>query len=180
MRCRDRAAAKDVRELLARFADDRRVDDRHHLVDVVMEETEEQCLVPVLQAGEVDVALERCRLATIVLHTRASCWSMVLTAGGTSPSRPRSARSPSVNAVPLFVSGSRSSASPRVSTAMYSSPVTPSCSVNHSIAHRRGAFCGSCVAMSRLWLAFAQRAHHPLRAFAGAVDVLLLGSEPAA
>ena len=32
-----------------------------------MEETEEQCLVPVLQAGEVDVALERCRLATIVL-----------------------------------------------------------------------------------------------------------------
>ena len=55
-------AAEDVRELLARFADDRRVDDRHHLVDVVMEETEEQRLVPVLQAGKVDVALERCRL----------------------------------------------------------------------------------------------------------------------
>ena len=60
-------ATKDVRELLARFADDRRVDDRHHLVDVVVEETEEQRLVPVLQAGEVDIALERCRLDTIVL-----------------------------------------------------------------------------------------------------------------
>ena len=59
-----------MRELLARFADDRRVDDRHHLVDVVVEESEEQRLVPVLQAGEVDVALERCRLDTIVLvHT---------------------------------------------------------------------------------------------------------------
>src|SRR5678809_532058 len=64
---------------------------------------------------------------------------MVLTVGGKSPSRPRSARSPSVNAVPLFVKGSRSSASPRVSTAMYSSPVTPSCSVIHSIAHRCGS-----------------------------------------
>ena len=30
---------------------------------------------------------------------------MVLTAGGTSPSRPSSARSPAVNAVPLFVEG---------------------------------------------------------------------------
>ena len=60
-------AAEDVRELLARFADDRRVDDRHHLVDVVVEEAEEQRLVPVLQAGEVDVALERCRLDAIVL-----------------------------------------------------------------------------------------------------------------
>jgi hypothetical protein len=60
-------AAKDVRELLARFADDRCVDDRHHLVDVVMEETEEQRLVSVLQAGEVDIALKRCRFNPIVL-----------------------------------------------------------------------------------------------------------------
>ena len=60
-------AAVDVRELLARLADDRRVDDRHHLVDVVVEEAEEQRLVPVLQAGQVDVALERRLLDAIVL-----------------------------------------------------------------------------------------------------------------
>ena len=37
------------------------------------------------------------------------------------------------NAVLLFVKGSRSSGSPRVSTAMYSSPVMPSCSIDHSM-----------------------------------------------
>ena len=59
--------AVDVRELLARLAHHRRVHDRHHLVDVVVEEAEEQRLVPVLQAGEVDVALERRLLDAIVL-----------------------------------------------------------------------------------------------------------------
>ena len=53
--------------LLARFADHRRVHDRHHLVDVVVNEAEEQRLVPVLQAGQEGVALERCLLDAIVL-----------------------------------------------------------------------------------------------------------------
>ena len=62
--------AVDVRGPLARLAHHRRVHDRHHLVDVVVEEAEEQRLVPVLQAGEVDVTLERRLLDAIVLvHT---------------------------------------------------------------------------------------------------------------
>ncbi len=48
----------NVRELLAGFAHDRRIDNRHHLVDVVVDEAEEQRLVPVLQAHQVDIALQ--------------------------------------------------------------------------------------------------------------------------
>ena len=55
---RPRGAAVDVRELLARLADDRRVHDRHHLVDVVVDQAEEQRLVPILQARQMDVPLE--------------------------------------------------------------------------------------------------------------------------
>ena len=55
--------------LLARFADHRCVDDRHHLVDVIVEEAEEQRFVPVLQADEVDVAFERRLLdAKVLIH----------------------------------------------------------------------------------------------------------------
>jgi hypothetical protein len=48
----------DVAELLASLSDDRRVDDRHHLLHVVDEETVEQYLVGVLERPQVDVPLE--------------------------------------------------------------------------------------------------------------------------
>jgi hypothetical protein len=47
-----------VAELLTPERDDRRVDDGHHLLHVVEEETVEQHLVPVLEGSKVDVALE--------------------------------------------------------------------------------------------------------------------------
>ena len=58
---------EDVRELLARFADHRRVDDRQHLLDVVVQQAEEQRLVAVLERGEVDVFLDRRRLRLEIL-----------------------------------------------------------------------------------------------------------------
>ena len=67
---RDIEAARvtvDVGVLLARFADDRRVHDRHHLVDVILDKAEEQCFVPILQAGEEGVSLERGLSDAVVL-----------------------------------------------------------------------------------------------------------------
>ena len=52
------AAAVDVRELLAGLAHHRRVDDRHHLVDVLEDEPVEEGLVPVVERGQVDELLE--------------------------------------------------------------------------------------------------------------------------
>ncbi len=45
-------------EFLAGFADRRRVDDRHHLFDVVHDHTIKQVLVTVLQRDQVEVAFE--------------------------------------------------------------------------------------------------------------------------
>ena len=54
---------EDVAELLAGPPDDRRVDDRQELLDVVHEDAVEQVLVAVLERGEPDVLLEHVRLA---------------------------------------------------------------------------------------------------------------------
>ena len=54
MRIGDEQAARpaiDVAELLAGHADHRRVDDRHHLGDVVVHKAVEERLVAILQAG---------------------------------------------------------------------------------------------------------------------------------
>ena len=61
------AAPVDVGVLLARLADDRRVDDRHHLVDVLEHQAVEERLVAVLQARQVDELLEVGRLRLEVL-----------------------------------------------------------------------------------------------------------------
>ena len=60
--------APDVAQALAGQADRRRVDDRHHLVDVVHDHPVEEPLVPVLERDEVDVLLEVGRLAAEVLQ----------------------------------------------------------------------------------------------------------------
>jgi hypothetical protein len=59
---------EDVAVLFAREADRRGIDDRHHLVRVVDQQAEEERLVAVVQVGEVDVLLERRRLAAQVLE----------------------------------------------------------------------------------------------------------------
>src|SRR5579883_522222 len=46
-------------EVTARLGDDRRVDDRHHLFDVVEQEAIEENFVVVLKSSKVDVAVER-------------------------------------------------------------------------------------------------------------------------
>ena len=61
------AAPVDVVVLLARLAHDRRVDDRHHLVDVLEGQAVEERLVAVLQARQVDELLEVARLRLEVL-----------------------------------------------------------------------------------------------------------------
>ena len=61
------AAPVDVVVLLARLADHRRVDDRHHLVDVLEGQAVEERLVAVLQARQVDELLETARLRLEVL-----------------------------------------------------------------------------------------------------------------
>src|SRR3954470_4849912 len=63
---------------------------------------------------------------------------MVATAGGSRPPTPSRSRSSSEKAVPLFVSGSPSSARPRLSTARYSSAVIGSIRISHFMA-RSGA-----------------------------------------
>jgi hypothetical protein len=55
-------ASEDVAELLAGPPDDRRVDDRQELLDVVHEKPVEQVLVAVLQGREADELLELVRL----------------------------------------------------------------------------------------------------------------------
>ncbi len=54
---------EDGAVLEAGLAHRRRVDQRDHLLDVVHDEAVEQDLVPVLEVGQVDVLLERVRLA---------------------------------------------------------------------------------------------------------------------
>jgi hypothetical protein len=70
-----------VAELLARLADGRRVDDRHHLVDVIDHGPVEELLVPVLERDEVDVAL-RSIVGRVGLAAALNCCSSVETAGG--------------------------------------------------------------------------------------------------
>ena len=60
-------AAVDVAELLAGQADRRRVDDRHHLGQVVQEQPVEQDLVGVLKLAEIDMPFEVGRLVPIGL-----------------------------------------------------------------------------------------------------------------
>ena len=48
----------DHAELLARLADDRRVDDRHQRLDVVEQQAQEQCLVVVLHVAQQHMSLE--------------------------------------------------------------------------------------------------------------------------
>ena len=50
--------AENARELLAAQPDRRRIDDRHHLFDVLRQQRVEQCLVGVLQAAQEDVFLD--------------------------------------------------------------------------------------------------------------------------
>ena len=64
---RPRGRRIDVAELLAGEADRRRVDDRHHLGQVVEQEPVEQRLVRVLKLAEVDVPLEVGRLSPVRL-----------------------------------------------------------------------------------------------------------------
>jgi hypothetical protein len=58
-----RGPAVDGAVLETRLADGRRVDQRHHLLDVIDDEPVEKHLVAVLEVGEVDVLLERIGLA---------------------------------------------------------------------------------------------------------------------
>ena len=60
--------AEQVPVELAGLADRRRVDDRHHLLDVVDQQPVEQGLVAVVQADQEDVPLEIVRLSPVVLH----------------------------------------------------------------------------------------------------------------
>ena len=94
--------AVDVAVVLAGDADDRGVDDRQHLGDVLVHQAVEERLVAVLQAGQVDVALLCRRLLLVVL---VGPRQLLLDRGdvrGRSPSRPNSSRSASVKALPLF------------------------------------------------------------------------------
>ena len=61
-------AAKDVGELATRFAHRRRVDDGHHLFDVVDDGAEEESFVPILKRVQIDVALQIGRLRFVVLQ----------------------------------------------------------------------------------------------------------------
>ena len=54
-------------ELLAALADDRRVDDRQHLLDVIEQQPVEEHLVGVLEGAQVDVPLEVVVLAPVGL-----------------------------------------------------------------------------------------------------------------
>jgi hypothetical protein len=60
--------SEDVPELGARLTHGGRVDDGHHLVDVVDDRAVEQRLVAVLQGDHEDVLLERVRLVLVVLQ----------------------------------------------------------------------------------------------------------------
>ncbi len=105
-------AAIDVAELLAGEADRRRVDDRHHLGQVVEQEPVEQRLVGVLELAQVDVPFEVGRLRAIGLVRPDTCSSSVSSIGGSRPSRPNVRRSSRVNAVPLFNRGRSSNRCP--------------------------------------------------------------------
>jgi hypothetical protein len=59
---------RDVAQLEARLADRGRVDNRHHLGQVVPEKPVEQHLVPVQQALEEDVLLHVVGLAPVVVE----------------------------------------------------------------------------------------------------------------
>ena len=136
---RDEEAARppiDVREVLARLADDRRIDNRHQLLDVLVHaagRTAFRC-GPAARSG-------RCSARAVSPSAESSDRRAELlmdrqTAGGRRPSRPSASRSAGQNAVPLLMSGSPSSDSPRMSTAMYSSPVRLSCLIDHCMSPR--------------------------------------------
>src|SRR5581483_5183259 len=59
---------RDVAVRLTRLADDRRVDDRHELLEVLDQQAVEQGLVSVLKGGEPDVLLERLALSADLLE----------------------------------------------------------------------------------------------------------------
>jgi hypothetical protein len=61
-------APPDVPEHLARAPDRRRVDDRHHFVDVIDDHAVEQPLVSILQRDQIDVLLEVRGLGAKVLE----------------------------------------------------------------------------------------------------------------
>ncbi len=60
--------AENVAEFLARLADRGRVNDRHHLLQIVHHHAVKQRLVPVLQADDLDVALDVAGLAAEIVH----------------------------------------------------------------------------------------------------------------
>ena len=60
--------AENVAEFLARLADGGRVNDRHHLFQMVHDHAVKQRLVPVLQADDLDVAFEVAGLAAEIVH----------------------------------------------------------------------------------------------------------------
>ena len=60
--------SEDVRELLARLPDGRRVDDRHELVDVVDHRSVEQPLVSILERAQRDISLNVDVLASKTLE----------------------------------------------------------------------------------------------------------------
>ena len=105
---------EDVAEALARQADRRRVDDRHHLVEMVHHDAIEERLVAVLQRASARCSARgRSAGARRLSSTRSTCSSCVATCGGSSPRSPSASRSSSVNAVPLLRAGSCRSAIPR-------------------------------------------------------------------
>ncbi len=62
---------EDMLELLAGFADRRRVDDRHHLFDVIHDDAIKERFIAVLQRDEIQVFLQVGRfLADIVKHAQ--------------------------------------------------------------------------------------------------------------
>ena len=58
----------DVRELAARFADGRRVDERHDSIDVIDDRLKEQILIPLLQRRQQHVAIDVARQPIQVRH----------------------------------------------------------------------------------------------------------------
>ena len=76
-------------EPLAGEADDGRIDQRHHLLDMVQQQTVEQGLVLVLQLPEKNVFLEIAALiAKRLVASRSTCSCQGSTCGGSSPSNP--------------------------------------------------------------------------------------------
>ena len=104
---------ENVPEALTGEADGRRIDYGLDFVDVVDDYSKEERFVAIVQGIKRDIFLKVVRPIRRFVITRAACSSSVSTCAGSRPRNPNALRSLSLNAVPLFRSGSRRSATPR-------------------------------------------------------------------